>query len=124
AEQIARDYSVGAATVDFQNLDAWLGKLKTGTVPDLSAKFDSTAPALREILVPLRWQSSSTPITAKVTSEEDGRYTVNAFVTVTSTNAQNSEPVQTTVTYTVVVDRNADWKITDVGGLDGALPVG
>ncbi|NKY61060.1 hypothetical protein HGA15_34005, partial [Nocardia flavorosea] len=42
AEQIARDYSVGAATVDFQNLDAWLGKLKTGTVPDLSAKFDST----------------------------------------------------------------------------------
>lgn len=57
-------------------------------------------------------------------AEGEGRYTVNAFVTGTSTDAQNSEPVQTTVTYAVVIDRNADWKITDVGGLDGALPVG
>lgn len=54
AEAIARDYSAGAATVDFQDLDAWLGKLKTGTTPDLSAEFESTAPTLREILALLR----------------------------------------------------------------------
>lgn len=25
--------------------------------------------------------------------------------------------------YNVTVDKNSDWKITDVGGVDGALPM-
>ncbi|WP_228787060.1 hypothetical protein [Nocardia farcinica] len=124
AEQVALDYAVGAATVDHQNLDTWLAQLKNGTTGELSAKFDATAPALQEILGPLRWQSSATPITAQVTSESGGVYVVSAFVDVNSTSAQNSEGARTTVTYTVTVDKNAEWKITDVGGLDGAMPGG
>ncbi|MFI6778485.1 hypothetical protein [Nocardia sp. NPDC050412] len=40
-----------------------------------------------------------------------------------STNAQRPEGAQTTVTYNVTLDKSSDWKITDVGGVDGALPV-
>ncbi|MGW1743316.1 hypothetical protein ACWCPQ_31420 [Nocardia sp. NPDC001965] len=123
AEQLATDYAVGAASVNFEDLDAWIAALKKNTSPQLSGKFDDTAPKLEQILVPLRWTSTATPITAKVMSDQDGVYKVNVFVNVTSTNAQNPDGTQTTVTYTVTVDENAGWQITDVGGVDGALPV-
>ncbi|WP_246023495.1 hypothetical protein [Nocardia yunnanensis] len=123
AEQVATDYAVGAATVNFADFNAWVGKLKANTTPALANKFDTTAPKLQEILTPLKWTSTATPITAKTTSESGGLYKVNVFVNVTSSNAQNPDGVQTTVTYNVAVDRNSDWKITDVGGMDGALPV-
>ncbi|MET8428939.1 hypothetical protein [Nocardia sp. NPDC004860] len=55
-------------------------------------------------------------------SESGGIYKVNAYLTVTSTSAQTPEGAQTTVTYSLTVDRNSGWKITDVGGLQNALP--
>lgn len=123
AEQLATEYAVGAATVNFQDLDAWITALKQNTTPQLAGKFDETAPKLEQILVPLQWTSTATPITAKVMSEQDGVFKVNVFVNVTSTNAQNPDGTQTTVTYTVTLDENAGWQITDVGGVDGALPM-
>ncbi|MEU8897899.1 hypothetical protein AB0C65_18700 [Nocardia sp. NPDC048505] len=123
AEQIATDYAVGAATVNYQDINAWIAKLKANTTPQLSNKFDATAPKLEQILVPLKWTSTATPITAKVISDDNGVYKVNVFVNVSSTNAQSPEGAQTTVTYNVTVDEKSDWKITDVGGVDGALPL-
>jgi Mce-associated membrane protein len=123
AEQLATEYAMGAATVNFEDLDAWIAALKKNTSPRLAGKFDDTAPKLEQILVPLQWTSTATPITAKVMSEQDGVYKVNVFVNVTSTNAQNPDGTQTTVTYTVTVDENAGWQITDVGSVEGALPV-
>ncbi len=123
AEQVATDYALGASNINFQDINAWLGKLKANTTPELSNKFDATAPKLEQILVPLKWTSTSAPITAKVESETAGVYNVNVFVNVTSKNAQTPDGGQTTVTYSVTVDRNADWKIADVGGLPGALPL-
>ncbi|WP_328390560.1 hypothetical protein [Nocardia sp. NBC_00416] len=123
AEQLATDYAVGAATVNFKDLDAWITGLKKNTSPQLAGKFDETAPKLEQILVPLQWTSTAQPITAKLMSEQDGIYKVNVFVDVTSTNAQNPAGTQTTVTYTVTVDENSGWQITDVGGVDGALPM-
>ncbi|MBL1079404.1 hypothetical protein JK358_33865 [Nocardia sp. 2] len=123
AEQVATDYAVGASTVNYTDFGAWVTRLKAETAPALATKFDASAPKLQDLLVPLKWTSTGTPIAAKVMSEQDGTYRVNVFVNVTSTNAQNPEGVQTTVTYNVTVDRNADWKVTDVGGMDGALPL-
>ncbi|GAB4586230.1 hypothetical protein [Nocardia sp. IFM 10818] len=124
AEQAATDYAVGASTVNFADFNAWVARLKANTVPALSNKFDATAPKLQELLTPLKWTSTGQPITAKVVSESNGLYKVNVFVNVSSTNAQNPDGAQTTVTYNVTVDRDTDWKITDVGGIDGALPLG
>ncbi|MDJ0392665.1 hypothetical protein QMK17_04905 [Rhodococcus sp. G-MC3] len=123
AEQVASDYAVGAATVNYQKFPDWVAALRTNTTPALGNKFDATAPKLQEILTPLQWTSTASPIAAKVMSEDNGVYKVNVFVTVTSTNAQNPEGTQTTVTYNVTVDRNVGWKISDVGGVDGALPI-
>jgi Mce-associated membrane protein len=41
---------------------------------------------------------------------------------VNSTSTQTPDGGRTTVTYNVTVDQNNDWKITDVGGVDSALP--
>ncbi|MEU6559858.1 hypothetical protein [Nocardia nova] len=123
AEQVATDYAVGASNIGFQDVNAWLAKLKANTTPELAAKFDATAPKLQDILVPLKWSSTSAPIAAKVTAHTGDVYKVSVFVNVTSTSAQNPQGAQTTVTYSVTVDRHAGWKISDVGGTEGALPV-
>ncbi|UGT38830.1 hypothetical protein LTV02_22210 [Nocardia yamanashiensis] len=123
AEQVATDYAVGASTINFQDYNAWVAKLKNNTSPQLANKFDATAPKLQEILLPLKWTSSATPISAVVAAENSGIYKVNVFLNVSSTNAQTPDGGQTTVTYNVTVDSGNDWKVTDVGGLDGALPL-
>ncbi|MEV6072582.1 hypothetical protein AB0L82_39080 [Nocardia sp. NPDC052001] len=123
AEQVATDYAVGAATINYKDFNSWVAKLKTNTVPQLANTFDATAPKLQELMVPLQWTSTASPIAAKVESVSGNSYKVDVFVNVTSTNAQNPQGVQTTVTYNITVDKNADWKITDVGGTAAALPL-
>lgn len=122
AEQIATDYALGASTIDYHDVKGWLGRLQAGTTPQLSAKFDATAPQLERILLPLQWTSKATPLSAAVTSEAGGIYKVNAYLNVTSTSAQTPDGTQSTVTYSMTIDRNSGWKITDVGGLQNALP--
>lgn len=123
AEQVAMDYALGASTIDVKDFPAWITRLKANTGSALAAKFDASAPELEQILLPLRWTSTAQPIAAKVMSVNDGIYQVNAFLDVRSTSAQSPEGAQTTVNYHVTVDKNAGWKVTDVGGMDGALPV-
>lgn len=122
AEKVATDYAVGASNINFQDVNAWLTKLKANTNPQLGNKFDATAPKLQELLVPLKWTSTGSAIGATVASEAGGIYKVNVFLNVTSTSAQTPNGAQTTVTYNVTLDKNSDWQITDVGGMDGALP--
>ncbi|MFI6866755.1 hypothetical protein [Nocardia sp. NPDC050406] len=123
AEQVATEYAVGSATVKFDDITGWVARLKTNAAPALATKFDATAPKLEEILVPLQWNSTATPIGSTVVSRSDDVYKVNVFVDVNSTNSQNPNGARTTVTYTVTVDANSDWQVTDVGGSDGALPL-
>ncbi|WP_228566725.1 hypothetical protein [Nocardia sp. SYP-A9097] len=122
AAEIASNYAVGASTIDYRDTKAWLSRLQSGTTAQLSAKFDATAPQLEQILQPLQWTSKATPLSATVTSESGGIYKVNAYLNVSSTSAQTPDGAQTTVTYSLTIDRNAEWKITDVGGLQNALP--
>ncbi|WP_255494927.1 hypothetical protein [Nocardia sp. GTS18] len=122
-EQVALDYALGASTIDYRDAKAWLARLKTGTTPQLSGKFDATAPQLEQILLPLQWTSTATPLSAGVVSESGGVYKVNAYLTVNSTSVQNPTGTLTTVAYSLTVDRNADWRIADVGGLQNALPL-
>lgn len=122
AEQAAMDYAVGASTIDYRDPKAWLAKLKANTTPQLSAKFDATATQLEQIILPLQWTSKATPVQAAVKSESGGVYKVNAFLDVDSTSAQSPQGGRTTVTYTVTLDKNDGWKITEVGGGLDALP--
>ncbi|WP_330255990.1 hypothetical protein OG874_16355 [Nocardia sp. NBC_00565] len=123
SKQVAMDYAVGASTIDYRDTKAWYTKLKANTTPQLAGRFDATAPQLDQILLPLQWTSTAHPITAVVTSSSSGIYKVNAFLNVTSTSVQTPQGGQTTVTYSLTIDKNSGWKITEVGGLDGALPI-
>lgn len=122
AKRIAVDYATAASTIDYTNTAGWFDSLKQGTTQQLSAKFDSSRPQLERILVPLQWTSSATPVAAVVTDDSDGKYRVSVFLDVTSTSVQASEGIQTTVTYVLTVDSQADWQVTDVGGMESALP--
>ncbi|MEU4316341.1 hypothetical protein [Nocardia sp. NPDC024068] len=122
AEQIASDYALGASTIDYRDVKGWLTRLKAGTAPPLAAKFDATAPQLEQILLPLQWTSTATPLSADVISESAGVFKVNAYLTVNSTSVQNPDGAATTVTYSLTIDRNSGWQITEVGGLQNAIP--
>ncbi|AYF74311.1 hypothetical protein D7D52_11035 [Nocardia yunnanensis] len=122
AAQVASDYAMGAANLNYADFNAWTARLKAGTTPALAAKFDATSAKLQEILVPLKWTSSPTLLSSQVLGHDNGVYKVNVYLNVNSTNAQNPDGVMTTIYYTVSVDPKSDWKVTDVGGIDLPLP--
>ncbi|MGW0037010.1 hypothetical protein [Gordonia sp. NPDC003376] len=121
AEQVALDYATGAANMNFKDLPAWNTALTAHTTPELTAKLKEAASSMEQVIVPLQWTSTARPIAASVKSHNGDVYVVNAFVAVTTKNAQAPDGVQSTASYTVTLDSAQDWQITDVGGVDGAL---
>lgn len=121
AERIALDYAVNAAAMNFQNLNGWKTALVAGTSPELSDKLTKAATSMEQILVPLQWTSTAQPLVAKVRSNNNGSYVVDCFVSVQTKTIQAPDPLQSTATYSVVVDSNKDWRITDVGGVGAVV---
>ncbi|WP_156890426.1 hypothetical protein [Gordonia shandongensis] len=121
AEQVALDYAVGAAQMDFSKPAEWRGRLTKGTSKELTNRLTQAATSMEQIIAPLQWTSSATPITAVVRSDDDGTYVVDCFVNVVTKNTQAPEGVQSTATYSVTIDSDKDWTITDVGGIDAML---
>ncbi|GAB3135652.1 hypothetical protein GCM10027289_29720 [Tsukamurella serpentis] len=120
AEQIAADYAVKAATMDYRDLTPWLNAMKTGVTPELGKKFDAIADTMREVLPPLRMTTTGKALFGKVTSEVNGIYTVKVAVDVSSQNVQAPQGTVSTTAYGVTLDRGRDWIITEVG--DSANP--
>ena len=121
AEDVATDYAVNAADMDYQDFDAWKVKLVNGTSPELKDKLTKAADSMEQVLAPLQWKSTAKPLAAKVRSDAGGVYTVDSFVSVLTKTMQAPEGLQSTATYSITVDSNHDWQITDVGGIDSAL---
>ncbi|OHT79920.1 hypothetical protein BKG69_13160 [Mycobacteroides chelonae] len=124
AEQVSIDYAKGAADMDYKNLPAWSSRLTSNTTPELKKKLTDAATSMEQIIVPLQWVSTPTPLAATVRSEHDGVYVVNCFVSVITKNIQAPNGIQSTATYTVTVNKNDNWVITDVGGVDSATKLG
>ncbi|KSZ60033.1 hypothetical protein Z045_00640 [Rhodococcus pyridinivorans KG-16] len=125
AEQVALDYALGAAEMDFRDLGAWRGRLTSSTTPELRERLDKAATSMEQIIVPLQWTSTAEPITAKAVTGPDGSYTVECFVSVRTTNAQAPEGIVSTATYRLGVDRRDGWTITEISGVGAdALPDG
>ncbi|QZT58556.1 hypothetical protein [Mycolicibacterium austroafricanum] len=117
AEQIAIDYAVNAAVMDFKDLAPWKQKLVAGTTPELGEKLTKAANAMEQIILPLEWISTAKPIAAKVRTDESGIYVVDAFVSVMTKTVQAADSLQSTATYAITIDSNNDWRISDVGGI-------
>ena len=121
AEQIALDYATDAATMNYQDIPAWKDKLVAGTSPELNERLSGAADQMEQILVPLQWDSTARPLAAKVRSRAGSAITVDAFVSVLTRTVQGPDPLQSTATYSVTIDTDQDWQITDVGGIDAAV---
>jgi Mce-associated membrane protein len=120
AEKVALDYAVNAASMNFQDLNGWKAKLVAGTSPELNEKLSKAADSMQQILVPLQWTSNTRPLIAKVRSNTAGIYVVDCFVSVQTKTVQAPDPLMSTATYSLTLDSNKNWQITDVGGI-GAL---
>jgi type II secretory pathway pseudopilin PulG len=121
AEQIALDYAVGAAKIDFQDLGPWKKNLVEKTTAELKEKLSSAATSMEQILVPMQWKSTAVPLVAKVRSHTNGIYVVDTFVGVETKTMQAPEGLQSTATYSITIDSNHDWQISDVGGIGTVL---
>lgn len=121
AEQIALDYATGAAQMDYQDLGGWRARLVAGTSPELTTRLQTAGDSLEQIITPLQWSSTSSPVAAKVQSSENGIYVVDCFVRVNTKNTQVPDGVDSTATYRLSIDTSNNWAITDVSGLDAGL---
>lgn len=121
AEDIAAKYAVKAAEMNYQDFGAWKANLVAGTSPELKDKLIKASDSMQQILAPLQWRSTAKPLATKVHSDVGGVYTVDSFVSVLTKTIQAPSGLQSTATYSVTVDSNAGWQITDVGGIDAAL---
>ena len=117
AEQIALDYAVNAATMNFHDLNTWKAKLVNGTTPALNDKLTKAATSMEQILVPLEWSSTAQPLVAKVRSDTNGIYVIDTFVSVLTRTTQAPDNLQSTATYSITIDSNDNWQISDVGGI-------
>lgn len=122
AEQVALDYATNAAAMDFHDMNAWKAKLVAGTSPELRDKLTKAATSMEQLLVPLQWSSSSQPLMAKVRSETTGTYVVDSFVSVLTKTTQAPDGLQSTATYSITVESNNGWQITDVAGIAAVMP--
>jgi Mce-associated membrane protein len=107
--------------MDYQDFNTWKVKLVNGTSPELKDKLTKAADSMEQVLAPLQWKSTAKPLAAKVRSNAGGIYTVDSFVSVLTKTMQAPDGLQSTATYSITVDSNNDWQITDVGGIDSAL---
>lgn len=121
AEQIALDYAVGAAKISVEDLDTWKKDLVEGTTPELTDKLNSASSSMEQILVPLQWNSTAIPLVAKVRSNANGIYVVDTFVGVETKTVQAPEGLQSTATYSITIDSNHDWRISEVGGIGAVV---
>ena len=121
AEQIASDYAVNAAALNYKTLTIWKQNLVKGTTPELKDKLQKAADSMEQILVPLEWDSASSALAARVRSESNGIYSVDTFVSVLTKSVQARDGLQSTATYRVTIDSNNNWLISDVGGIDAVI---
>jgi Mce-associated membrane protein len=121
AEKVALDYAVNAAAMSYEDLKVWKEKLVAGTSPELKDKLTKAATSMEQILVPLQWTSTASPLAAKVVSKNGGAYVVDSFVTVLTKTMQAPDPLRSTATYSVTIDTNKNWQISDVGGIGAVV---
>jgi Mce-associated membrane protein len=121
AEQIALDYAVQAAAMNFQDINTWKNQLTSGTSPELTDKLTKAAKSMEQLLIPLQWTSTAQPLTAKVRTDTNGVYVVDTFVSVLTKTTQAPDNLQSTATYSITIDSGNNWLITDVGGIGAVV---
>ncbi|WP_246007910.1 hypothetical protein [Gordonia oryzae] len=121
ARQLASDYAVAAARIDYRNFDPWFAALRSHVNQPLAQQFQTSEPALRDLLGQLQWVSTGTLVGSDIATHNDGTYHVQVFLDVTTSNVQSPDGVKTTALYPITVD-GKNWQIIDISGGISPLP--
>jgi Mce-associated membrane protein len=120
AEQVAGEYAVRAATLDYKDLTPWAANLKKGVSGELSKQFDVAVPAMQQILTPIRMSTTATLVSSKTTDVAGDIYRVTAVVDVTTKSLQTPDGASSLAAYVLTLNKADNWMITAVG--DQATP--
>ncbi|GAB19802.1 hypothetical protein GOEFS_095_00370 [Gordonia effusa NBRC 100432] len=115
AEKVAADYAKSASDLDFTKSADWPAKLSVNTTDVLTQRFRQVATDMQQIFVPIKWQSHGSVIDSHVVNQSKGVYTVYTTVNLIQTSSQFTDGRSTITVYKIDVDRNQDWKISNVG---------
>lgn len=121
AEDVASDYAVKAALINYRDFDPWFAALRTNVDDKMRQQFTSSESVLRQLLGQLQWVSKGDLVGSDIKSQNNGVYVVQVFVDVQVTNVQSPGGVKTTALYPITVDKNKNWTITDISG--GVAPL-
>ncbi|MFW0789853.1 hypothetical protein [Gordonia sp. CPCC 205333] len=115
AEKVAADYAKSASDLDFTKSADWPAKLSANTTDVLTQRFRQVATDMQQIFVPIKWQSHGSVIDSHAVSRSKDVYTVYTTVNLVQTSSQFTDGRSTITVYKIDVDRNQDWKISNVG---------
>ncbi|KAA8883738.1 hypothetical protein F3087_37360 [Nocardia colli] len=118
AKQVAGDYAIVNATLDYRDFDGWLNRIKADASPELARRFDAQAPELKKVFIPAKWVSTATLIDAGIRAGHDGIYQVEVLLDVKTITTMEPAGMRSAITYFITVDEHAGWKITDISGAD------
>ncbi|MFC3961409.1 hypothetical protein [Nocardia jiangsuensis] len=124
AEQAASRYALNVSEVNPSDIETWRTQLQEEVSRDLAPKLSAAVDVVGPWLTRMEYTSTAKVLAAKVSSRENNLYTVQVFVDMTSRSRQTPDGVTATAAYTITLDRDANWTITDVGGVTPALPRG
>ena len=121
AEQIAGDYAVHAATLDYKDLTPWISAMKTGVSPELQRQYDVVGSAMEQVLTPLRMQTTAALVSAKTIDVAGNNFRVQAAVNMDMKTAQLPGGSNTVAVYSLTIDKGNGWTITSVGDPTSAI---
>ncbi|GAA2052587.1 hypothetical protein [Williamsia deligens] len=121
AEDVASQYAVRAALINYRDFDPWFAALRTGVDDKMRQQFTTSESVLRQLLGQLQWVSKGDLVGSDIKSQNNGVYVVQVFVDVQVTNVQSPGGVKTTALYPITVDKNKNYSITDISG--GVAPL-
>ncbi|UGT60934.1 hypothetical protein [Nocardia asteroides] len=124
AEQAASRYALNVSEVHPTDIESWRTQLQKEVSQDLAPKLSAAVDVVGPWLTQMEYTSTAKVLAAKVSGREQNLYTVQVFVDMTSKSRQTPDGVTATAAYTITLDRDANWTITDVGGVTPALPRG
>ncbi|MFM9378920.1 serine/threonine protein kinase [Gordonia sp. VNK21] len=125
AEKVAGDYAAAAATLSYQDLPGWAETLKRGTASELSSRFDTAVKTVTPLFQEVQWSQTGTLIAATtVDVRADRQFVVQVFVDTKLTSTQNPSGLNIITPYTITLDRDENWLITDVADIAGVAQDG
>jgi len=113
--QIAEQYALGAAAMDYRDMAAWKKRVVWHTSPELTRTLEAAAADLDEVARGVDMVSTASEANSVMAPSTDPKVTiVKVFVNVTTKSSVRPEGFTSIASYKLTMDNTRDYLITDV----------